>query len=405
MISKLLKLTKSYLILTIGIVTLIFFLFSFFIAKKDIIFADGAGYFSYPFELFKSGSLLYEGENSSTIFGVRSQDGRNINKYPIGTGIFLTPAFILGEIFNNRAKPLIYDPSYQFFTGIIGIVILCLGLLVLNKILLRFFSNNISVATLYIIAFSTNLFVYGSVDSSFSHVYSFLSINLFILFLIKWHEVPSKLNSVLLGISLGLIILLRQSNITILLLFLFYDINISSLKTSLVNKVIYYKKNFKNITLIIGVTLLICVPQIIYWITSTNNLFYFSYTMESFNLLNPQIWNVLFNKDRGAVLYHPIYLYIVSGVYVLNKFIPKLFISVIIFIAVNFYVISSWWYSDYGIGFGHRAFVDFMGIFALLIAATLSALNSYPKLKRLSYFIIVILTLLNALQTIRYIYL
>lgn len=406
MIYNAFKFIQKYQIPIIGILSLIFFIFAFFVADKKIIFADGVGYFSYPFELYHSGDLLYGDKNSSTIFGVTRQNGVYVNKYPIGTGIFLVPALIFGEIFNNRPTHSVYDPSYQFFTGVFGIVILCLGLIILNRILLRFFDKNISTLTLLIITFGTNLIIYASTDASFSHIYSFFSINLFILYTIKWHGLPTKLNTILLATSFAMCILIRQSNIIILLIFLLYDIDANNLRSSLTDKLSFYKKNFSKLLLISGVILLLYVPQLIYWLTITGHLVYFAYSNEHFDFLRPQIATVLFNESRGAILYHPIYIFILSGFYFIRKTIPKLFLGITIFSIINLYIISSWWYPDYGIGFGHRGFTDFLGIFAILLASALYSIHTSKDrmLRRLFYLIIAIQCLANIFLSIRYIY-
>lgn len=54
------------------------------------------------------------------------------------------------------------------------------GLLALAAILRRTFSPGVVAATLVVVTFGTNLFHYGTYDTTFSHIYSFCMVVLFL---------------------------------------------------------------------------------------------------------------------------------------------------------------------------------------------------------------------------------
>lgn len=396
--SSLIKSNKTLTIILL--ITILFFLFAFFIAKKQTIFADGAGYFSYPYELLKNGNLEYSSSSSSKYFGVIKTPEYNLNKYPIGTGLFLTPAFLAGDLVNSlstRFDHSIFSKNYQFFVGFFGILYLIAGLVFLQKVLRSLFSKKASDLTLLAIALATNLTIYATVDASFSHIYSFLTINAFIYFVLKCIKNFNYKNSALLGLSLGLVLLIRPSNAIVVLIPIIVVIP-KLKKTS-----IFQFQNIKKIISILFFTLLTIFPQISYWQSITGNPIIFSYRGEHFNFLSPQIANVLFSFNRGLLTLSPILILSILGLNFLRKKYLGLCIAVFVFMIFNLIIISSWWMWDYGIGYGHRAFTDSLGIAALPMAALLENLTkSKYKFFLFAYIIICIIT--NFVFMIQYIY-
>lgn len=396
--SSLIKSNKTLTIILL--VTILFFLFAFFIAKKQTIFADGAGYFSYPYELLKNGNLEYSSFTSKNYFGVIKTSEYNFNKYPIGTGLFLTPAFLAGDLANSlstRFDHSIFSKNYQFFVGFFGILYLLVGLIFLQKNLTSLFNKKTADLTLVLITLATNLTIYATVDASFSHIYSFLTINAFIYLVLKCVKNFNYKNSALLGLSLGLVLLIRPSNIIVVLIPTI--LVISKLK----NTINFQSQNIKKITTILFFVLLTILPQILYWQSITGNPIIYSYRGEHFNFLSPQIANVLFSTNKGLLILSPILVLSILGLYYLRKKHSSLSIAVFVFMICNLIIISSWWMWDYGIGYGHRAFTDSLGIAALPMAALLERLTkSKYKFYLFAYIIICLIT--NFVFMIQYIY-
>ena len=84
--------------------------------------------------------------------------------------------------------------------------------------------------------------------------------------------------------------------------------------------------------------------------------------------------NVLFSFRKGLFVYTPLILLAGFGlIAILSK--PVKLISMMIFLALSTYIIASWWNWYYGDSFGLRAFIDYYGIYALLIALFLNRLS------------------------------
>lgn len=381
------------------IFTFAIYLYSFFIVGKQTIFADGVGYFSYPYELFTNGNIFYESEASSKTFGLRQIDNGNyLNKYPIGTGILLAPAYILGNIYNvttNQKTINIYSDGFQFFVGIIGIMYFYFGLKFLEKILKRFFNNKTVFYTIIVTALATNIMAYASTDASFSHIYSFFTINAFVLTLLRWNENPKLSNTILLGATLGAAALIRNSNITLLFFLIGYIV--------LNNKNYLNKVLLSKLGLIFLVSVCTMIPQFIYWNEIAGHLILYSYGSESFNVFSPQIWSILLGAERGLIYWHPIIIFGFIGMLQIKKN-KEIIVPIILFLILNTYIISSWWYTNYGIGFGHRAFTDLLGIIAILVAYGIDYMTTNKKVLNKVFLVsIILLIAVNIINLIEYI--
>ena len=312
----------------------------------------------------------------------------------------MTPAFLAGDLANSlstRFDHSIFSKNYQFFVGFFGILYLLAGLIFLQKTLRSFFNTKTADLTLLLIALATNLTIYATVDASFSHIYSFLTINAFIYFVLKCVKNFNYKNSALLGLSLGLVLLIRPSNIIVVL------IPITLVISNLKKTGNFQFQNAKKIILILLFILLTIFPQILYWQSITGNPIIYSYRGEHFNFLSPQIANVLFSPNKGLLILSPILVLSILGLYYLRKKHSALSIAVFVFMICNLIIISSWWMWDYGIGYGHRAFTDSLGIAALPMAALLERLTkSKYKFYLFAYIIICLIT--NFVFMIQYIY-
>jgi len=72
--------------------------------------------------------------------------------------------------------------------------------------------------------FGTNLFHYATRDMGMSHVYSFFLFAFLVWQTPRFYEKPSALNAVLTGAAMGWLVLIRPTNIVVLLFVLLYDV-------------------------------------------------------------------------------------------------------------------------------------------------------------------------------------
>src|SRR4051812_12813363 len=152
--------------------------------------------------------------------------GRWLNLHPIGTAILMAPFFIVADLL-TRWSNLPRDGFslyYQHGAAVPAIVYLVLGLALLRSMLRRQFSDGVVLATLIGITWGTNLFHYAVYDGTFSHVYAFFTIAVWLWLIERWWDRPALRCSLAIGIVAALNFLIRHTNATYLLVLPLYGI-------------------------------------------------------------------------------------------------------------------------------------------------------------------------------------
>ena len=136
----------------------------------------------------------------------------------------------------------------------------------------RFFNQKVVILSLISLVLGTNLYYYVTIDSTMPHVYDFTLFSIFIFLTIVWHQPPNVKDSILIGILLGLISLIRPTNIIIILVFLLWNIKSGNdLKERLI---LLIRRPALPILIVLG-TFMVWVPQLIYWKAQTGQFLYF----------------------------------------------------------------------------------------------------------------------------------
>jgi hypothetical protein len=307
-------------------------------------------------------------------------NGGKVIKFSMGLSLLYLPFFTLGHL----AAGIIgetqdgYSPSYCFFLILGTVFYVVLGLLLLRKILLRYFSDEAVALTILSVFLGTNLLNYSTDDALMSHAYLFM-LNIGLLYLVmKWHTIPSWKNSLYLGLIAGLIILVRPSDIVSLLIFFLYGIY--SLKT-LAEKFNLLKQNFLKLLLIASCILLVFFPQMLYWKWNTGQWLFYSYFGEKFYFNHPHVADGLFSFRKGWLLYTPIMTFSLLGLFLLKRYVKELSLALPVFVVINIWIITSWWAWWYGGSFGSRPFIDSYGLLAVPLAGFYNFFLGKSKLK------------------------
>ncbi len=237
-----------------------------------------------------------------------------------------------------------------------------------------------------------------------SHAYSFALFAIFLYLTEKWHRKISLKNSVLLGLVFGLISLIRPTNSLIILVFAFYKVsNFRTFK----EKFILFRKNFLQLFIIAFFAFLVCLPQFLYWKSLTGEFLYFSYgSDQNFFFQYPKIFKVLFSFRKGWLVYTPIMIFALLGFILMVKTETKqYFLAILLFTAINIYVISSWWCWWYGGSFGMRALIESYALLAIPLAAFFSWLLKQKLKKRIFLLLpVIMISLQSTFHTVQYYY-
>ncbi len=396
------------------------FLVAFFISQRifnsngkgweHIVSSDGRGYYAYLPALIIDGDLTFGkvAERESRFLGnphhkpgyLVRVNSHPLNKYFAGEALLLLPFFLFGLFFSFIFGLPVdgYSFFFQISTGLGALFYLVTGLYYLSRILAYFEIRPVITAwCLALILFGTNLLYYTIWQPTMSHVYSFFAINGLLYYLLLAIRSWNNTTALLTGLFLGLVFLVRPTNLIVLLLLPFLAGNLSSFFAFL--RVMWIRKRITILFFL--VVILLAAVQPVLWFLQTGKFFIWSYQNEGFIFSRPEIINVLFSFRKGLFIYTPMILLSWTGLIFLAISNRVRFFSMLLFIALSSYVISSWWNWYYGDGFGLRAFIDYYGIFCLLLALPLNRLPG-----KTAYFLIVFLILpvsfLNLFQTWQY---
>ena len=333
-------------------------------------------------------------------------EGKKVIKTSMGMSILYAPFFFVAHAFahlTNYPENGFSEP-YKLFLLLSAVFYLFVGLIFLRKLLRHYnFSENIIAGTLLLVGLGTNLLCYASQSAPMPHVYIFCLVAIFIYYTIKWHEVQSAKNTIIIGLLLGLLTLIRPTNAIFVIVFSLIGVsNFSELK----QRMLFFKREWFLINVIFFFALLVWIPQFIYWKITSGSYLYYSYTGERFFFNDPKILEGLFGFRKGWLLYTPMMLFALAGIFFLNDDrLKKLRWSIILFFAVNVYVIFSWWSWWYGGTYGQRSMIDSYALLAIPFASFIQHVSGKTRIFKIIFYCIALFFIwLNIFQTYQFEY-
>lgn len=375
---------------------------------QKIIANDIIDYYAYLPATFIYGdlSLQFKEENpeffADKIWGFKQDNGKYVLKMSMGLSMMYMPFFLLshGLTYCTSFPTDGYSPLYAFGLILAAFVYFILGLLLLRKFLLVYFNDFSVMITLLAIALATNLSHYLVREPAMSHAFSFFLFASFLFLTQRWYINPSFRKALLLGLVLGLISLVRPTNIIIVVVFLMWDIR--TIK-DILKIPSFLKLHYKHILIMLLPFALVWLPQLIYWHYITGSWIHYSYNNEGFFFLKPKILRVLIGFRKGWLLYTPVMIIAVIGLASLWKTHRKLFWNTSLFFILNVYIIASWWCWWFGGSYGHRAFIDSYPLMAIPIAAWIQNYSGQRILRKISIVSFLLIFMFhNLFQNIKY---
>lgn len=372
-----------------------------------IINNDVISYYSYLPALFieKDITLSFMDNDDSYwdhYWPFRTSDGKYCIKTTCGISILYLPFFGIGHLsaflFGFEQDGFSYPYSYALLLSS-AFYVIC-ALIILRKFLYRYFSDKIVLLVLAILGGFSPLYWYTTYESPMSHAYSFFLFSAFLYLTVLWYEKPKWKYSLLLGIVIGVISLIRPTNILAALFFILYGV--TSFK-QFADRIKLFLCNYKKLLVMLFMVIAVWLPQLVYWKIATGSFICYSYQDESFFWSDPKILEVLFGFRKGFFIYSPILLCILPGFFFMWKKYREFFVGIILFAVLNVYVISSWWCWWYGGGFSIRPMIDSLPFMALPIAAFLEwVFDRKLVVRRICCFILLIFTLRSGFNIMKY---
>ncbi len=339
----------------------------------------------------------------SKIWVLTSPEGFRHPKMSLGLSLMYSPFFGIAHfIAKNSSYPANgYSLPYEILICLSAFFYAFLGILLLRKILLNYFSEKITALSLLVLAFGTNLFFYVTVWGPMSHAYNFFILILLLYATIKWHEKPRFIYSIIIGVCIGLATVVRPTNLLFALIPILY--NVYNYKTLLI-KLRIVRRNIVHVLVIALVFIIPLIPQLVYWKVVTGSFIYWSYTDEGFHFLNPKLLPGFFGFRKGWLIYTPIMIFSLIGLYWLRRVREYAFL-IPAYLSISIYVILSWWCWWYGGSFGMRTFVDFYGLLAIPLCLCFEKIFEIKRqyiVKFISAISILFFISLNIFQTWQY---
>jgi hypothetical protein len=344
---------------------------------------DGRGYYAYLPAIFIHNDPTYDfhlqhnAQHDDNInFTHELEDGRRVNKYFVGETVLLAPFFFIAHAIAlvTHFEPNGYSIPYYISVAVAAVFYSIMGLWFLSSFLLRIFKSRwASIVAPLLILFGTNLFYYTAYEPSMSHAYSFFLVCSFLYLADYGTRTSSILPKLLLGLTIGLIAITRPVNLVVLGMLPFILVRDKDLPT------LGFTRTLKNIAMLGLPAVAVIFVQLLAYKWQTGQWFVYSYQGEGFNWAEPQMINTLFSYKRGLFVYAPICLLSLLGLVQLWKHSSVMTISLVATLTVVIYVVSSWHAWDYGWAYGLRAYVEFLPLFAILMAALLA--NAKPTFK------------------------
>ncbi len=396
--NKLFDISNWAIIIILSVVLSINFYHAHWNKTENIIGHDPLSYYAYlpAAIIYNDLSLDFLKEDKDRLgkkfWGKQSPTGNTVIITSYGMSLLYSPFFLMAhasaDLFGYDSNG--YTKPYCFALVMSSVFYLLLGLIFLRKLLIKYFPNLIVAITLLTITLATNLLWYVTFEAAMSHVYSFGLFSIFMFLFDKWFEKKNIKTTILIGMVLGIITLVRPTNTIIVVLFIFWKVTTWE---QLMNRILFFLKSWHHILVMIIIIFLIWIPQFVYWKFISGSYLYYSYPDSmGFFFNNPQLINTMFSWRKGLLIYTPVMVFSLIGIIILYFKNKQFFYPILIYWLATWYIISSWWDWWYGGGFGMRPFIDSYCVLAFGLAAFLtwvSKLKTLPKSVLISMFVII----------------
>ncbi len=378
--------------------------------SEGVIIWDIKSYYSYLPATFIYQDLTLSfiddepGKFSKRIWPIETPTGKKAITTTYGMSVLYAPFFLAGHLVAliTPWEADGYSRPYYIAMNFSALFYLWIGLLFLRKILSRYFRDKVVAFTLFAIVIGTNLFYYATLEAPMTHAFNFSLFAVFLWSTIRFYDHPSVKNILISGALAGFITLIRPTNIIILVVFFLWDIKSWA---DFRDRFMFFIRRFHWVFFMAAVFVLIWVPQFIYWYHVSGKVFYFTYGEKgaSFFFHNPQIYNILFSYKKGWLVYTPLMIFSLVGIFMLPKRIPGAFPSLLLFKLLNIYILASWWSWWFGGAFGLRAFIESYALLSIPFACFVDfGFRQSKWVKRSIFSVLILLIAFNQFQIKQY---
>lgn len=313
-------------------------------------------------------------EASGTLYQITTlPDGTRVIRYPIGLALTWSPWFALGHLAAKLGGYPAdgFSEPYQWAVRAGVMFLFLMGLLLLRKVLARLYSESVALLTVVLLLLGTNLLEHALSGQTMPHLTLFALYSAILFLTMRWRESGAMRHAIPLAVVMGLVTLIRPTEVVCVLLPLFWP---DGKAGPVWRRVFSERKQWSAIAVIM---LLMGCIQFGYWKAVTGKWFIDPYAnpAEGLDLTSPHVLPFLLSFRKGWLVYTPIMWLAFAGLWSMARSHRKELPAVLLFCGVHLYLTSSWtcwWYAD---SFGSRAMVGTYPVWAIPIAHLLMRLS------------------------------
>ncbi len=359
---------------------------------------DGLGYYMYLPNVFIYHN--FEARNDEDQNGFVPQPGTNLimDKYTYGTAVMMLPFFLAAHsiAYISGAPQDGFGKIYDMGIMIAACFYLVIGMFFLIRSLSNYFTPITIIISLFAIFAGTNLYYYTIHEPAYSHVYSFFLFSVFIFLTPRYISNPNWKNTILISLIFGWIFLIRPTNGVVGLYLLLH--NIHSWK-DLSERWNWIKQHFLKLCLFPVASIILFIPQLIYWHAVLGKWQFDAYRNEKFIYwAQPKVFHVLFSVQNGMLIYAPVILFAIIGLGMAIYRKKLSGIAILIILGISTYVFASWWCWWYGGAYGHRGYIEYFAFLAIPMAYTVSLILKMKPVLKYGLLVLFLLCIVYSLQ-------
>ena len=323
-----------------------------------------------------------------------------INKYSTGVALLYTPFFWVAQL-QAKMQALPRDGlslPYRYWMVLGAVFYALLALLLLRAWLLQFFGEGAVTLALLGIGLGTNWWYYTLYAPLMPHHSAFVVIAALLYGSSRWYQTGAWKWAIWVGLCTGLLAAVRLPDLLVGWAILLGG---AGSRSAWRQRWSFLWGHKAQIALIIGLAVLVQLPQIWYWHTQTGYYWLNTYAAngEGFFWGQPRLLEILVGYRKGWLIYTPMAFLCLWGLKEIYRQHYPWFWALVGYLLLQLYLISTWGCWWYGGSFGLRPMVESMALLSLPLAAFWEAVLSNKGWRRgILGSCFIFLVILNQLQ-------
>ena len=379
-------LRSTWRILWVFTVVVCAWFFTTYGRKATMLYGDAAGYYWYlpaTFIYHNHDSLNKLPPEDQTISPAaryyaatmdgndwRTPTGRLMVQYTYGVALMEAP-FFFAALFIAHAtggNTNGFTPYYESAMKLATIIYAALTLLLIYRLLRKRYAPNVSATTIALLLVGTNLFWFSLRQAGMAHIPLAFLYALLMILTERITQRPKPALFAAMGGVVGLVVLIRPTEIICLLIPLLYGVWD---KASAKARVRFLRQNAGGLLIAACAAAVPIIPQLLYWKYMAGSYLYYSYSGQQFFWTKPQIAAGLFSPRNGWLYYTPLMAAAIAGLLLWRRYRPW---ALVLFTLLPCYIwiVYAWYCANYINGFGSRPMIHLYPLLAFPLAAAVT---------------------------------